>query len=177
MQKKYKMKTSTLQLKLSLFITLLTIGVYAQGPPGGGRGQGRGQQRNSKPDASEILSLLDTNKDEVIDRDEASKDKRGKISEDFDDIDANGDDVIDLDELKASLNNKKPKQISAENIIKTVDDNNDGTLNELEVAAKNKRDLIENFKDIDTNQDNELDLDELKVFYATKEKPKRRKRD
>ena len=123
--------------------------------------------------------MLDTNDDNVIDRDEASKDKRGKIAEDFDDIDTNDDDVIDLDELEASLNNRKPKKISAKKIIKMIDDDNDGKLNPLEVAAKGKQDLIDNFANIDTNEDNLLDLEELEAFFASKEKekPKRKKRE
>ena len=165
---------------ITILSLLLCIAVFAQGPPGGqgdrgGKGQQGNQQQRSKPDASQILSMLDLNKDDLIDKDEASKDKRGKISEDFDEIDDNEDGFIDLDELKASLNNR-PKKISAKKIIKQVDDNKDGTLNELEIAAKNKRDLIENFKNIDTNEDGELDLEELNVFYDNTDKPKRRKR-
>jgi Ca2+-binding EF-hand superfamily protein len=172
------MKYNKLNLVVTIFTLLLTVGVYAQGPPGGGgRGQGRGQERGKKPDASEILSKLDLNKDNVIDKEEASKDERGKIAEDFDEIDINDDEVIDLEELKASLDGK-PKKVSAKKIIKQVDDNKDGTLNELEIAAKNQRDLIENFDKIDTNGDGELDLEELKVFYSNKDdKPKRRKKD
>lgn len=179
------MKINKLKLALIAFTLLLTIGVYAQGPPGGGqgggRGQGQGQQRGGKPDAAEILSMLDTNDDDVLDKDEASKDRRGRISEDFDEIDSNADEVIDLEELKASLNNRsserKPKKVAPKKIIEEVDDNGDGTLNELEVAAKKKTLLIKNFSAIDTNDDKELDLEELKVFYSKNEKPKRRKRN
>lgn len=161
-----------------IFTLLLSIGVYAQGPPGGqnrGREQGRGEQRSPKPNAQEILSTLDTNGDKVIDKDEASKDQRGKIAEDFEEIDANGDEVIDLDELKASLSGKSKKP-SAKKIMKQVDDNGDGTLNELEVAAKNNRELIDNFSEIDTNNDNELDLEELKVFYSKNEDKAKKRR-
>ena len=178
-----------LKTVITIFSMLLCFGVFAQGPPGGqgGRngGQGRGQQGGVKPDASEILSKLDTNNDDAIDKDEASKDKRGKISEDFDEIDTNDDELIDLEELKDSLNNRKsnkrPKRVSPEKLIKQVDDNGDGTLNELEVAAKDSRQLIKNFNEIDTNQDSEIDLDELKEFYAKndeeKEKGKRNRRN
>lgn len=167
------MKNNNLKIALTIFTLLLTIGIYAQGPPGGGqgggRGQGQGQQRGGIPDAAKILEMLDTNNDDNIDKDEASKDRRGKIYEDFDEIDTNEDGFIDLEELKASLNDKKPKKVSPEKIIKEVDDNGDGTLNELEVAAKEKRELSDNFSEIDTNQDNELDIEELKTFFATKE--------
>tara|TARA_R100001377_G_scaffold52133_1_gene30516 strand:+ start:205 stop:732 length:528 start_codon:yes stop_codon:yes gene_type:complete len=175
------MKTQNLKKTITLFSMLLCIGVFAQGPPGGqgGRGGGqKGQQRSDRqPDASQILSKLDSNNDDKIDKDEASKDKRGKISEDFDQIDSNDDGFIDLDELEASLNGKKPKGMSPKKLIKTIDDNGDGTLNELEVAAKEEIHLSNNFKTIDTNNDGELDLKELEAFLANQEKPKREKRD
>lgn len=177
------MKNNKLKLLLTVFSILLCFSVFAQGPQGGGQGGGRGQgggqgeQKGNKPDASEIFSKLDTNKDDFIDKDEAAKDERGKISEDFDVIDANEDGFIDLEELKASLNDKTPRKLSAEKILKQIDDNGDATLNELEVAAKDNRELVKNFSAIDTNQDNELDLEELKAFYDTKDKPKRKKRD
>ena len=124
------MKNNQLKTVLTVFSMLLCFSVFAQGPPGGGgqggRGGGRGQQRGGTPDASEILSKLDINKDQVIDKDEAASDERGKISEDFDVIDTNEDGVIDLDELKVSLDDSKPRKISAKKIIKAVDDNGDG---------------------------------------------------
>lgn len=172
---------NNLKTVLTVFSMLLCFSVFAQGPPGGGgqggRGGGKGQDRGGKPDASEILSKLDTNKDEVIDKDEAANEKRGKIAEDFDAIDTNGDEVIDLDELKASLDTRKPKKISAKKILKEVDDNGDGTLNELEVAVEKKLELMDHFSEIDTNSDAELDLDELKVFYNNQDKPKRKNKD
>ena len=176
------MKKRNLKAVITIFTLLLCFGVYAQGPPGGGQGRGGMQgQRGGQPDASEILSKLDANNDDVIDKDEASKDSRGKISEDFDEIDTNDDELIDLEELKDSLNNRKsnkrPKRVSPEKLIKQVDDNGDGTLNELEVAAKDIRQLSNDFNEIDTNQDNEIDLEELKSFYAKDDKPKRKERD
>jgi len=178
------MKNNKLKNAVTIFSMLLCFTLFAQGPPGGGQGrggmQGGNQQRGGKPDASEILSMLDTNDDDLIDKDEASKDRRGKISEDFDEIDANEDGFIDLEELKDSLNNRKParKKVSPEKIIKQVDDNGDGTLNKLEVAVKEKRELSDNFSEIDTNKDGELDIEELKVFFDSKEdkKPKKRRK-
>ena len=175
------MKKNKTHLAFIICTILLNIGVFAQGPPGGGHGRGE-MQRGGKPDASKILSILDTNDDDLINKEEASKDRRGKISEDFDEIDINEDGFIDLEELKDSLNNRKrPKRISPEKLIKQVDDNGDGTLNELEVAAKEKRELFDNFSEIDTNKDGELDIEELKAFFASKEiekpKKKRKKRE
>ena len=113
-----------LKTTVTIFSMLLCFSVFAQGHSGGGgrggRGGGKGQDRGSKPDASEILSTLDTNKDEVIDKDEAANDKRGKISEDFDTIDANEDSFIDLEELKVSLyaqNLKTPYPISSKRVL------------------------------------------------------------
>lgn len=171
-----------LKIVTTLFTFLLTIGVLAQGPPRGGQGRGgnsQGQHQRGKPDASKILDMLDVNNDRVIDKEEASKDKRGEIAKNFEDIDSNADEVIDLEELEASLNDRTPRKVSADIILKQVDDNNDGTLNELEVAAKNKTELVHNFKDIDTNQDSELDIEELKAFYEKNndKKKKRRKKN
>jgi len=178
------MNNNNLKTTITIFSMLLCFSLFAQGPPGGGqggRGGGKGQQRE-KPDASEILDKLDTNKDNLIDKDEAAADKRGKIAEDFYEIDTNDDGFIDLQELKDSLNDrKKPKKISAKKIIEEVDDNGDEILNELEVAAKGKKALSENFREIDTNEDGELDLEELKAFFKKDvdddKKSKRKKRD
>lgn len=177
------MKNNNLKTTITIFSMLLCFGIFAQGPPGGGQGgrnggQRGGQQGGGKPDAAQILEMLDKDNNDKIDKDEASNARRGKISEDFDEIDTNEDGFIDLEELKTSLNNrKKTKNVSPKKLIKEIDDNGDGTLNELEVAAMDKRQLSKNFKDIDTNQDNELDLEELKVFYTKKTKPNRKKRD
>lgn len=170
------------RMTITIFLILFSFTLFAQGPPGGGQGrggmQGGNQQRGGKPNASEILSMLDTNDDDLIDKEEASKDRRGKISEDFDEIDANEDGFIDLEELEDSLNNKRPerKRVSPEKLIKQIDDNGDGTLNELEVAAKEKRELSDNFSEIDTNEDGELDLDELTAFFDSREDEKPEKR-
>ncbi|GGG59097.1 EF-hand domain-containing protein [Bizionia arctica] len=122
--------------------------------------------------------MLDVNNDKLIDMDEVSKDERGKIAENFNEIDSNDDEYIDLEELEAFINEGKPKQISAKNLIKDIDDNGDGTLNELEIAAKGELELSNNFTVIDTNQDRELDIEELKGFFEeNEEQPKRKKRD
>jgi Ca2+-binding EF-hand superfamily protein len=178
---------NNIKTTITIFSMLLCFGIFAQGPPGGGGGGqggkgGQGQQRGGTPNASEILSKLDTNNDDKIDKDEASKDPRGKISEDFEEIDTNDDDLIDLEELEASLSNsKRPKKVSPEKLILQIDDNGDGTLNELEIAVKGKRELIENFTEIDTNEDAELDVEELSVFFENDveidKKAKRKKRN
>ena len=177
--KYFSMKTNKLKITISLFSMLLCIGVFAQRQGGqggpGGRGGGQGQQRGGKPDAAKILSMLDTNGDNKIDKTEAAKDQRGKISQNFDQIDTNDDSLIDEDELSASLNGRGDKRVSAIKIMKEVDDNRDGKLNQLEIAAKEKLELTNNFEEIDTNQDNELDLEELKVFYSKGDKKKRKK--
>jgi len=161
---------------------LLCLTVFAQ-PPGsqGGKRGGGEQRRGGKPDPAKILEVLDTDNDSQISRREASKDRRGRISENFDQIDTNKDDVIDLEELTASLENRRNssrrKKLSAEKLFKEVDDNEDGKLNELELAAKEKSYLIKNFDTIDINEDAEIDLEELKMFYSKHIKKKRRNKD
>ncbi|RPE00807.1 EF-hand domain-containing protein [Aureibaculum marinum] len=168
------MKNKNQKLAISIFLFLLCFGVFAQRPGEQGR---RSNGQGGKPDASQILSKLDTNSDNKIDIDEASKDQRSKISQDFDTIDTNDDQYIDLAELEASLNRKnRPKENSAEQIIKEVDDNADGKLNTLEIAAKEKLLLTNNFDEIDTNDDNEIDLEELKAFLKKSDTKKLKKK-
>lgn len=175
------MKKNKLKIIITSFSILFYFTLFAQGP-GGQRGRNGGQNKGGKPDAEQVLSKLDTNNDDKIDLDEASKDKRGKIAQDFDNIDFNDDKYIDLDELKTSLNDKRPKGESAEKIMREADDNADGKLNALEVAAKEKLLLTNNFDTIDANNDNEIDLEELKAFMSKSEKesrslgPKKRKK-
>lgn len=168
------MKTKNL---IALFSIFVSFTLFAQGPPGRGGMQGQQQRgRGGRPDASEILSILDTNNDDLIDKDEAAEDRRGKISEDFGQIDSDADGFIDIEELEAYINEKRPKEISPELVLKEVDQNEDGLLNELEVAAKDRRELIDNFKDIDINEDGQLDLEELKTFYANRDNKNQKKR-
>lgn len=165
------MKNTFLKATLTLGLLLVSFGALAQGPP---RGQGRGGEMGGKPDASTILSMLDTNGDDAIDEDEASKDTRGKISEDFDAIDVNDDGLIDSDELDAFLSEGKAgKSVSAEKLMKTIDDDGDGKLNRLEIAAKDNQVLLENFAGIDVNNDNMLDEEELKAYFEEKGQLKR----
>lgn len=176
------MKTNKTKFTFTIIVLLISVTAFAQGPPGGGQGgrsgrQGGGDQQRHKPDASEILKLLDTNNDDKIDKEEAAKDERGKISKDFDIIDSDEDGFIDLEELEASLDSSKPRKVSAEKLLKEVDQDEDGLLNELEVAAKDKRDLMEHFSEIDENGDGQLDLEELKSFYSKGDKKKKDRKD
>jgi len=170
------MKRTQLKISIAVFSMLLCFNVYSQrqGRQGGGDRQG-GPQRGQRPDAAMILKKLDTNNDEVIDKEEAANDERKIIFENFAEIDTNEDGVIDLDELKESLKKGKRRKPSAKKIMKEIDDNGDGKLNKLEVAAKENRMISKNFDEIDTNDDNEIDLDELKAFIS-KQSKKRKKR-
>ena len=170
------MKINKLKNTLGILSILLCSSAFAQGPGGRGGRQGGGPPEGGKPDASKIIEMLDTNGDDKIDIDEAAKDERGKISEDFSKIDADGDGFINLEELEAALDNTKPKPVSAEKILAEVDQDEDGLLNELEVAAKDKRDLMANFSDIDVNGDSQLDLEELEAFYSKDDDVDRKKR-
>ena len=122
------------------------------------------------------MEKLDLNDDGVIDLDEAAKDDRGIILENFEEIDTNEDRVIDLNELKESLSNKRRRRPSAKKLMKELDDNEDGKLNKLEVAAKDNRMIKNNFDDIDTNDDDEISLKELRAFFKNKAPKKRDRR-
>lgn len=172
------MKSNKLKITTSIVALLLCMNVYSQrqgGRQGGGDRQGM-KQRGGQPDAEMILKKLDTNNDGVIDKDEAANDERKGISDRFDEIDANEDGVINLEELKASLEGGKRKKPNAKKIIKQIDDNGDGKLNKLEVAAKKNRLISKNFDEIDANDDNEIDLKELKAFLAKNEKKRKKRR-
>lgn len=174
------MKKKDLKVIVTLFTMLFCVTVFSQ-RPSRGQGQGRdrgnrGGERGGKPSALQIINQLDLDKDKMIDRAETSKDEKGKIAKDFDIIDANGDEYISLEELEAALSKDGPMQMSPEKLIKVIDENGDGTLNELEVAAKDNRELSLNFSAIDTNENYELDIDELKAFFAKTDDKKRKKR-
>ncbi|MBJ2174459.1 EF-hand domain-containing protein [Aureibaculum sp. A20] len=169
------MKNYNLKITLTILFTLFYVSIYAQ-RRGGQRGGNRGGQNGGQQDAAQIFKKLDTNNDAKIDVDEASKAKRGNISQNFDNIDTNDDKFIDLAELEASLNGRARKKESAENIMKAADDNKDGKLNKLEIAAKEQLFLTNNFDAIDTNRDNEIDLEELKAYMAKSDTKKTKKR-
>ncbi|MBU2929687.1 EF-hand domain-containing protein [Winogradskyella psychrotolerans] len=167
---------NSIKVTLTILAVFINVIAFAQGPPGGGRGGGQGgPPEGEKPDATEILKLLDTNNDDKIDKVEAVEDERGKIAKDFDEIDTNEDGFIDLEELEIELNREGPRKVTAKKLLKEVDQNEDGLLNELEVAAKDKRDLMDNFNEIDTNDDSQLDLDELEAFYSKDEDDNKKK--
>jgi len=170
------MKINKLKITIGILSMLLCSSVFAQGSGRRGSRQGGKISERGKPDASKIIEMLDTNADDKIDIDEAAKDERGKISEDFSQIDVNGDGFIDLEELEVALDSTKPKPVSAEKILEEVDQDEDGFLNELEVAAKDKRDLMDNFKEIDVNGDSQLNLEELKAFYSKDDEGKTKKK-
>ena len=71
------MKTTKIKTTITFLAIFLSVTVFAQGQGGRGGRQG-GEQRGGKPDASEILKMLDTNNDDMIDKDEASKDSNSK---------------------------------------------------------------------------------------------------
>ncbi|WP_117880871.1 EF-hand domain-containing protein [Aureibaculum luteum] len=165
------MKNYNLKITLAILFTLFYVSIYAQR-----RGGQRGGNRGGQQDATQIFKRLDTNNDAKIDVDEASKAKSGNISQNFDNIDTNDDKFIDLAELEASLNGRARKKESAENIMKAADDNKDGKLNKLEIAAKEQLFLTNNFDAIDTNRDNEIDLEELKAYMEKSDTKKTKKR-
>ncbi|MEP5253895.1 MAG: EF-hand domain-containing protein [Winogradskyella arenosi] len=157
------------------FLVLLafagSLSVFSQGGRGGR--QGGGPPNGEQPEASEILKLLDTNNDGKIEAREAANDRRGKIAEDFEEIDIDGDGFVSLEELEASLNGTVLKSVTVEKLLEAIDHDGDGMLNELEVSAKDQRDLMADFKTIDRNGDAQLDEEELKAYYQKEDSQKR----
>ncbi|WP_136481893.1 EF-hand domain-containing protein [Cognatitamlana onchidii] len=175
------MKSDILKTALAAFVFIITIDIYAQGPPGGGQmgtrgpGSGQGQQPRPRPNASQILTMLDTNDDGKISKEEASKAKKGKLLEDFDKIDTNEDGFLGLEELEAFFNHKKVKKVSPEKLIKKADKNDDGELSREELDTKRNAHLLKHFKAIDTDKNDMLSLEELEAFFL-KEQSKRPKK-
>ncbi len=91
------MKTKT--LKTVVFILSLVFGIQVNA-------QSKNQNKQ-KPDFERIIKKLDANKDGLIDKSEAAKGERKRISENFDKIDNDSDGFISLEELKAMRKKKK----------------------------------------------------------------------
>jgi hypothetical protein len=71
-----------------------------QGPPNGGGGRDQGQ----RPDAKDIMTMMDTNKDGKL----SKKEVKGPLSDDFSAIDSDNDNFISKVELQeVAKNNKK----------------------------------------------------------------------
>ncbi|WP_298551074.1 EF-hand domain-containing protein [uncultured Algibacter sp.] len=173
------------KIVISAFAMFLCLGVFAQrqgGPLRDGQGnrdggQRGGQQQREKPDASRILAMLDTNDDDKISKEEASKAKRGKLSDNFDIIDVNDDGFLVLEELETFFEKGKSKKVSPEKIIKKADKNDDGLLSEEELSSKRNRHILKNFKAIDTDMNSQISLEELKVFLSESKRRKPQSRN
>jgi len=146
--------------------------------------QGRGNQnknaQHNKPDPDQVIARLDTNNDGKIDKEEASQAPRGKLAENFDKLDSNNDGYLVLEELEARASGNKNKQKgkpSPEKVFEMVDNNNDGQLDKLEVASKDRGRLEENFASIDTNSDDVISMEELKAFHESKGSKGKKKRN
>lgn len=71
-----------------------------------------GMQANNgfqRPSPEKIFKKLDSNKDGKIDKEEASKARRGNFAKNFDKIDADKDGFITLKELKSAIEKRKNK--------------------------------------------------------------------
>jgi hypothetical protein len=96
------------------------------------------------------LRALDTNKDKLISRQEATPNTI--LSKNFDAIDANKDGQLSRDELKA---NRKAHQ---------ADQDGDGNISKAEAA--NKPQLVKHFDQMDINKDGVLTPAERKAWMA-----------
>ena len=150
---------------ISACLCMFTLTMSAQ--RSGKRGGNRGQQMQSV-NPVKIIEALDTNDDKKIDREEAAKAQRGNLAQNFDKIDTNEDGFIDLEELQNGGRGRKreqPKLPTVDEIFKEADNNQDGKLDRLEIAAKSIRFLEDHFEEIDTNNDDTIDRGELEAHY------------
>ncbi len=156
------MKNNILKVVVLAVALVLSVPAIAQQ-------QGRGKQQN-KPSPDQVITRLDTNNDGKIDKEEASKAPKGNLAENFDNLDSNNDGFIVLEEFKVRTSgnkNKQKRKPSPEKVFEMVDNNKDGQLDKLEVAAKDRGNLEDNFARIDTNSDDAISMDELKDFQAS----------
>ncbi len=144
---------------------LIGIGITAQAQE-----MGNSQNKKEKPTPEIILSKLDVNKDQRIDKNEAKETPRGKLyerfNERFNEIDTNADGFITLEELKAikSLKSKREKNGKQAVHFQSIDKNEDGFLNFAEVKGSQFEILKSEFTKIDTNSDGRLHSSELRAF-------------
>ena len=172
------MKNNILKVAVLAVALVLSVPVSAQQ-------QGKGKQNKNaqynKPDPDQVIARLDTNSDGKIDKEEALKAQRGNLAENFDNLDSNKDGYVVLEELEArgasGNKNKQKGKPSPEKVFEMVDNNKDGQLDKLEVAAKDRGRLEENFASIDTNSDDAISMEELKYFHATEKSKGKKKRN
>lgn len=156
------MKNNILKVVVLAVALVLSVPAIAQQ-------QGRGKQHN-KPNPDQVIARLDANNDGKIDKEEASKAAKGSLVENFDNLDSNNDGYIVLEEFNVRTTGNKNKQMrkpSPEKVFEMVDNNKDGQLDKLEVAAKGSGNLEDNFSKIDTNLDDAISMDELKSFRSS----------
>jgi len=162
------MRNNILKVAVLAVALVLSVPVNAQQE---GRGKQNKNAQHNKPDSDQVIARLDTNNDGKIDKEEASQAPRGKLVENFDNLDSNNDGYVVLEELEArgasGNKNKQKGKPSPEKVFEMVDNNNDGQLDKLEVAAKDRGRLEENFATIDTNSDDAISMEELKVFHES----------
>ncbi len=153
------------RILFSIIFLLMSISIYSQ------RRRTNNSNFNNVRNAispGKMMSLYDKNNDGGIDREEAAAITMPVFLEKFDEIDANDDEVIDSDELKKFRNKrtkkKKKKFGSSKALIKQMDINNDGKLDEFEIALKENISLRSDFSKIDTNADGFIDRKELDLY-------------
>ncbi|MBU2938566.1 YHYH protein [Lacinutrix sp. C3R15] len=74
-------------------------------PPSNGQGGPRGNQSDGKPNASQVMQKMDTNKDGKL----TAAEIKGPLKQDFDKIDTNNDNYISKEELENLSREKKQR--------------------------------------------------------------------
>ena len=94
-------------MKKGTFTTLLfTIALLTSAI---GNAQENTDREKGRPGPEKIMERLDADEDGKLSKEEASKAKRGRLAEKFDEIDTNSDGFIDLDEFK-KFHEQRPKR-------------------------------------------------------------------
>lgn len=120
--------------------------------------------KHEHPKPEEVMAKLDANNDKKISKEEA----KGPLKEDFAKLDKDSDGFITLEELKKAPkpeNNMKERP-KPEDIMTKLDTNNDNKISKEEAKGP----LGEEFKEVDTDKNGFITLEELNNAPKPKKK-------
>lgn len=151
-----------MKIKHTIALALIALGTTAllasaqdnnDGPPGGGPGGQGGPGRHHRPPPLPIVTVLDTNRDHIIDAAEIANASAALLT-----LDKNGDGILTTNEYMPAL----PKDAPADAprpptplIVKALDVNGDGVIDATEIANASAA-LLK----LDKNGDGKLTRDE-----------------